>query len=100
MSLRLSIRDKRMLANPDHIQTICDALAAVPGSYPEGRNGFMRVLLESSRQGAVAERTLLLRAAQTLAANTDARADLDRHIGGLAASEDAGDEEVHAALQA
>lgn len=89
-----------LLANPGHIQTICDALVAVPGSYPEGRSGFMRVLLESSRQGAVAERTLLLRSAQTLAASTDAKADLERHIGELAASEDAGDQEVYAALQA
>jgi hypothetical protein len=91
---------ERMLANPGHIQTICDALAAVPGSYPEGRSGFMRVLLESSRQGAAAERTLLLRSAQTLAANTDTKTDLDRHIGELAASEDAADQEVYAALQA
>jgi hypothetical protein len=88
-----------MLAYPDRIQAVCDALAALPNSYPKGRSGFMRVLLDGSRQGAVTERTLLLRAAQTLAASTDAKADVDRHIGELAASEDAGDLEVHAALQ-
>jgi hypothetical protein len=91
---------KRMLTHPDHVQAICDVLAAIPDSYPEGRSGFMCVLLESSRQGAVAERTLMLKAAQTLATNTDAKVDFDQYIGELAASENAGDQEVHAALQA
>jgi hypothetical protein len=92
---------KLMLTQPEHAQSICDALAAVPDSYPEARSGFTRVLLEGSREGAPQERTILLRAAQALAANTPgAKAAVDQRIAELATSEDAGDQEVYAALQA